>query len=236
MQDIFISPSQQPISSWQQAFPDCVLVKNMAELVSADGVYGVRSGNKLDEVQQPIVFWLHMNQAAPIDLSQVVADIRQRFNAARIVVLDNAPNHDSSLKVLGLGVAGYAHAYSAPEVLAEIRAVVSHGGLWLGQQLLQHLIESTVKLTGNNAEQVDKLLNLLTKREREVSLQAAKGLSNKEIARKLNITERTVKAHLAASFERLKVKDRLQLALMLSKQEHTSTAQNAEIAALQKVG
>lgn len=209
MQDIFISPSQQPISSWQQAFPECVLVKNIAELTSASGAVGadgVKSDNKPGDGQPPIVFWLHLNQAAPIDLSQAVADIRQRFDTARIVVLDNAPNPENSLKVLGLGVAGYAHAYAAPEVLAEIKAVVSHGGLWLGQQLLQHLIESTVKLTGNNAEQVDKLLKLLTKREREVSLQAAKGLSNKEIARKLNITERTVKAHLAASFERLKVK------------------------------
>lgn len=254
MQDIFISSLRQPITSWQQAFPDCVLVKNMAELVSANsasGADGVRSDNRLGDGQPPIVFWLHINQASQVDptqfdptqfdlsqfdLSQTVSDIRQHFDTARIVVLDNAPNHDTSLTVLGLGVAGYAHAYSAPEVLAEIRAVVSHGGLWLGQQLLQHLIESTVKLTGNNPKQVDKLLKLLTKREREVSLQAAKGLSNKEIARTLNITERTVKAHLAASFERLKVKDRLQLALMLNKQEYPNAAQNAEMATLQKVG
>ena len=46
---------------------------------------------------------------------------------------------------------------------------------------------------------------------------AAKGLSNKEIARILKITERTVKAHLASIFELLKVKDRLHLALMLNR-------------------
>jgi DNA-binding NarL/FixJ family response regulator len=114
---------------------------------------------------------------------------------------------------------GYAHAYSAPEVLKEIKTVISHGGLWLGQALLQRLIETSVKLTGNQPEYVDLLLEKLTHREKEVALEAAKGLSNKEIARILNITERTVKAHLAATFERLGAKDRLQLALMLNKHQ-----------------
>jgi DNA-binding NarL/FixJ family response regulator len=60
------------------------------------------------------------------------------------------------------------------------------------------------------------LLEKLTKREQEVATEASKGLSNKEIARILSITERTVKAHLASIFERLGAKDRLQLALMLN--------------------
>jgi DNA-binding NarL/FixJ family response regulator len=98
----------------------------------------------------------------------------------------------------------------------------------LGQQLLQKLIETTVKLTGNSAENVDHLLARLTKREKQVALEAAKGLSNKEIARNLNITDRTVKAHLASSFERLKVKDRLQLALMLNKQQSSTPAATSE--------
>jgi len=245
MQDIFISPSQQPISSWKQAFPDGILVRQIAELATVHTSNGAAVEGVQNLAQQPIMFWVHLNEAARIDLSQAVALIKQHFQFARIVVLDNAPSHETSLKVLGLGVAGYAHAYSPPEVLMEIRAVVSHGGLWLGQQLLQHLIESTMKLAGNHPEQVDKLLKQLTKREREVSLEAAKGLSNKEIARTLNITERTVKAHLAASFERLKVKDRLQLALMLNKQTHmqegtsaeqVSSMQNDVKPAIQKVG
>lgn len=240
MQDIFISPSRQPITSWKQAFPDSKLIHRIADLTAINGSKSVAAEDAQHDSQHPMMFWVHINEAARIDLSQAVALIKEHFQLARIVVLDNAPNHETSLKVLGLGVAGYAHAYSAPEVLTEIRAVVSHGGLWLGQQLLQRLIESTKKLTGNNPEQVDKLLKQLTKREREVSLEAAKGQTNKEIARKLNITERTVKAHLAASFERLKVKDRLQLALMLNKQadrqEGLDSVQNDVRPAIEKVG
>ncbi len=215
MQDIFVSSLGQPITSWKQAFPDCLLVKNITELVA---VHPHLNDNVAANEELPLC-WLHTNGAAQMNLSDTIGDIQAHFKAVRIIVLDNAPNHETSIKALSAGVVGYAHAYSPPEVLAEIKAVVTHGGLWLGQQLLQRLIETTTKLTGNNPAHVDKLLKLLTKREREVALQAAKGLSNKEIARQLDITERTVKAHLAASFERLKVKDRLQLALLLNKQE-----------------
>jgi DNA-binding NarL/FixJ family response regulator len=97
-----------------------------------------------------------------------------------------------------------------------VKAVIEHGGIWLGNELLRRLIDVTVNLVGNQPAQVDALLAQLTGRQQEVALEAAKGLSNKEIARVLNIAERTVKAHLAATFETLKVKDRLQLALMLN--------------------
>jgi two-component system, NarL family, nitrate/nitrite response regulator NarL len=136
--------------------------------------------------------------------------------------LANMPNHAESLHALSLGAMGYAHAYSEANMLKEIKTVISHGGLWLGQDLLQRLIETSSKLTGNHPEYVEGLLEKLTKREKDVAIEAAKGLSNKEIARILDITERTVKAHLASIFERLGAKDRLQLALMLNKHQRLS--------------
>ena len=131
-------------------------------------------------------------------------------------MLANTPNHTESLYALSLGVRGYCHAYSEPIVLNDIKTVIINGGIWLGQEFLQRLIEVSTKLAGNRPEYVQSLLEKLTKREKEVAVEAAKGLSNKEIARVLSITERTVKAHLAATFERLGAKDRLQLALMLN--------------------
>ncbi|MDO9192336.1 MAG: LuxR C-terminal-related transcriptional regulator, partial [Undibacterium sp.] len=55
----------------------------------------------------------------------------------------------------------------------------------------------------------------LTEREREVAKTVTLGLSNKEIAAQLGITERTVKAHVGAVLDKLQLKSRLQLALFV---------------------
>src|SRR4029079_5547655 len=59
-------------------------------------------------------------------------------------------------------------------------------------------------------------LENLTLRQREVAEAIARGASNKEIARRLNVTERTVKAHLTNMFRNVGVFDRLHLALLLN--------------------
>ena len=203
MQDIFISPLSAGLISWVEAFPKAKITAN------------VKKPTKLQK-DEAIVFWLHMNADRQQWLTNTIALIQNSYKNSKIVVLANAPVQAEALHALSLGVVGYCHAYSAPEVLKEIKTVISHGGLWLGNELLKRLIEVSAKLVGNQPKQVEALLSQLTKRQKEVAVEAAKGLSNKEIARILNISERTVKAHLAATFECLKVKDRLQLALMLN--------------------
>jgi DNA-binding NarL/FixJ family response regulator len=209
MQDIFVSTLPKLISGWAEAFPDALLVKDVLEVSSNLEIVASYSA--------ALIFWLHIYNSQKDLLPAAIAKLLQSYPDAKVIVLANTPGHAETLQALSAGAMGYAHAYSAPEMLKEIRTVINHGGIWLGQQLLKRLIESSVKLTGNRSELVDELLDRLTSREKEVAIEASKGLSNKEIARTLDITERTVKAHLAKSFECLGVKDRLQLALMLNK-------------------
>ena len=62
---------------------------------------------------------------------------------------------------------------------------------------------------------ISDLLANLTRRECEIATLVGNGESNKQIARRLDITERTVKAHLTEVFRKLEVADRLKLALMV---------------------
>jgi len=202
MQNIFVSQQPELLHSWKQAFPK-------AQLANLDLL---AYKNKA----MSVVFWLHMNQDRQQWLTNTIQFINEYFTQAKIVVLANAPRQAEALYVLKLGAVGYSHAFVATPVLKEIKTVIEHGGLWLGQDVLQRLIEVSTSLVGTTPEYAESLLNKLTKREQEVTIEMAKGLSNKEIARILNITERTVKAHLAAAFERSGAKDRLQLALMLN--------------------
>jgi two-component system, NarL family, nitrate/nitrite response regulator NarL len=202
MQDIFISPLSTGLISWAEAFPNAKITVNVKPAKS--------------QKDETILFWLHMNEDRQQWLSNTISLIQKDYKNSKVVVLANVPIQAEALHALSLGAVGYCHAYSAPEVLREIKTVISHGGLWLGNELLRRLIEVSTKLVGNQPKQVESLLSQLTKRQKDVAIEAAKGLSNKEIARILKISDRTVKAHLAATFETLKVKDRLQLALMLN--------------------
>ncbi|MEO8417919.1 MAG: response regulator transcription factor [Methylophilaceae bacterium] len=202
MRNLFICPRNNLLGNWSGACSDAVVYPSLSAVLSS----------KKDEY----LFWLH----ADIDSQQwIVASISQilrDFYNPKIVVLANSPDQSEALLALSQGAVGYCHAYSPPEVLVEVRTVISHGGVWLGRELLQRLIAVSTGLVGNKSRQVAESLALLTQREKEVAVEAAKGRSNKEIAKLLDITERTVKAHLSSSFERLGVKDRLQLALLLN--------------------
>lgn len=209
MQDIFVSNLSERISHWVDAFPESKIVTDVSKFN--------HKLNGANDNGASFVFWLHVNEAGPDELGRQVANVLGQFAGTKVVVLANAPNQADCFSALSAGAVGYAHAYSPAAMLCEIKTVIGHGGLWLGHELLQRLIETSTKLVGNQPAYVDGLLVQLTSREKDVALEVAKGLSNKEVARVLNITERTVKAHLAAIFERLGAKDRLQLALMLNK-------------------
>ena len=211
MQDIFISPLAAGLVSWVEAFPKA----KIADVLKSAKSHTKNSAN--NAIDEPIVFWLHMNEDRQQWLTSTIALIQQNYTDAKIVVLANSPNQAEALYAMSLGVVAYSHAYSPANVLSEIKTVISHGGVWMGQDLLKRLIEVSSTLAGNQSEQVNQHLRLLTQREKQVAIEAAKGLSNKEIARILAITERTVKAHLSSTFERLGAKDRLHLALMLNK-------------------
>jgi DNA-binding NarL/FixJ family response regulator len=213
MTDIFISPISDQLSSWSEAFPESQLSSTVPDVT-------------VDE-QADLVFWIHQNDAAvdTLDaqqskqkwLPEMLRLLRAQYINAKIIVLSNNPTQSESIAVIKLGALGYCHAYTDETTLKEIRGVIMRGGIWIGQDVLQRLIQETTKNVGSDQPRIDALLAKVTNREKQVALEVAKGLSNKEIARKLTITERTVKAHVGKVFETLGAKDRLQLALMLNK-------------------
>lgn len=204
MQDFFISPLNDGLTNWVEAFAKAKIAATV--------------NPKPTKIQKdkPLIFWLHMNEDRQEWLTNTIDLIKKKYFNAKIVVLANAPNQAEAFHAMSMGVVAYAHAYSPAFVLTEMKTVISHGGVWIGPELLKRIIEVSTNLAGNQLLQVNQHLKQLTKREKEVAIEAAKGLSNKEIARILKITERTVKAHLSSTFERLGAKDRLHLALMLN--------------------
>lgn len=137
----------------------------------------------------------------------VWADYMRDLN---VVVGTMRPSDAEAKEILSAGASGYAHAYSPPKALSTVLQTVSAGSVWMGPTLLARLLrEIDRRAPRKETDWADGL----TVREREVAERAAIGHSNQAIAEALHITERTVRAHMSAVFEKLGVEDRLMLAL-----------------------
>lgn len=209
---LFVCVSGEGLPRWLTAFPT-------AAVVAQDAAVKPPPANSL--------VWLRLDESRPA-LDQLAA-LRKTVGAARVIVLASHPDSEEALSLFSAGVRGYCNAHATPANLRQVASVVQAGGLWIGETLMQRLLASTQAAMsktpaaglaldqprGASAER----LSTLTGREQEVARAVAMGSSNKEIARQLGITERTVKAHIGSVFQKLKARDRLHLALIVNGQQ-----------------
>ena len=160
--------------------------------------------------------WLRLKQG--VSLSVQIEGLGLRFGQTPCVVLSDQPTDEEALAAFAAGARGYCNTHATAQLLVQISSVVLQGGLWIGEPLMQRLISATSRIqAASGGEGGEEWSNNLTDREKEVASTVAKGASNKEIANVLGITERTVKAHITAIFEKLQVRDRLQLSLIVNR-------------------
>lgn len=194
---VFLTRRAEPIPRWLEAFADA--------LVTAD--HELQAGT-LDEAA---VVWLHLTGDARLDAARLHA-VRAVAPDTPLVALSNVPEDDQGLAALAGGAAGYCSALTLPSILRQVAGVVEKGGLWVGPQLMRRLMNG---LAAHGSAAPAPSLHTLSQRERQVAEAVARGATNKEIARVMGITERTVKAHLSAAYEKLCVRDRMQLSLLI---------------------
>lgn len=187
-------------SRWQKAFPD-------AQPTTPDLIEQHAKASDLVWIATSVDAWPLLTQRL-VSMGLIV------------VILSYTPHDKEALKALDLGARGYAHTLAALNVLQQVALVVTNQGVWVGQDLLAKVIGGSFKALAQRSEELasdsHQALTLLTERERGVALAVARGATNKEVARQLEITERTVKAHLSAIFRKLEVRDRLQLMLKMA--------------------
>lgn len=130
---------------------------------------------------------------------QGVAAFRQQFPEIPLVVLTASESSQDMQKVMAAGALGYIlKSYPAPLMLEALRSVLG-GGMFLPE---------APALTGDEAARSAGEQISLTTRQREVLALLAEGKPNKLIARALQLTEGTVKIHVAAIFRALEVSNR----------------------------
>lgn len=196
-QHLFIAPDDIQSPRWQQAFPSAIIAPDATQLAIADYV------------------WLLLYDEQVFSQLQTFAT-----NGKKIIAMTLVESVPQARRALEAGASGYVHYLAAPLVLEQVAQVVAAGGMWLGADLMRQLVLATTRslpeapMEAVNGARAD--LSQLTGRELAVAKLVAAGKTNKEVARELDITERTVKAHLGSAFEKLRVRDRLHLVLVIA--------------------
>lgn len=161
----------------------------------------------------PSVVWVRL--AAGEKVAVRLAQLHAAYPGVPIVVMSDTPNDDEGVAAFAAAARGYCNSHASAPVLRQIADVVLQGGVWVGESLMQRLLTGVAHRPAPAVASQD-WVEKLTAREQQVARAVAAGKSNKQIARELEITERTVKAHVSAVLEKLGVSDRLQLALLVS--------------------
>ncbi|WP_051640601.1 response regulator transcription factor [Thiomicrorhabdus sp. Milos-T2] len=160
-------------------------------------------GNRFDPSSHMVL--IQISPSSPIEM---IIKIAKQFD---VVAFANKPNDLEGLQLFQSGIKGYLNTFSSVERIEQALETINAGSVWLGQSVMQAMIQSLVI---HNQSNDDWKLHL-TEREQETTELVLQSKSNKQIAQTLEITERTVKAHLHNVFEKLEVSDRLGLVLKI---------------------
>jgi DNA-binding NarL/FixJ family response regulator len=129
--------------------------------------------------------------------------IREALPDTNIVAFTSFSDRDRILRALDAGAIGYLLKDAEPDELRRGMLAAARGESPLAPKAAAEVLAARM-----GAADAD-----LSEREREVLVLVASGLANKQIARKLGITEKTVKGHLTRIFQAIGVADRTQAAL-----------------------
>jgi len=144
--------------------------------------------------------------------------IAKAHSGIRTIVLTVSEREDDVIAAMEAGARAYIlKGVGGPELLATIRAV-SRGETYIAPQIAARVLNKMQRRVNGGASKAKAVESELTLREEQIMDQVAKGLTNKEIALKFSLSEKTVKHYMTSVMQKLQVRNRVQAVLALQKQ------------------
>jgi len=139
----------------------------------------------------------------------------------RIIVFGHEITDTFIRKMISAGAHGFIDSSTRPELLGIAINEVRDGGYWLGRKSLQHLVLAVSEMDRiveqGISDKIKSMQDTLTKRESDVLQRVLEGMSTREIADDLSLSEQSIKLHLGHLFRKFEVSNRSQLILMAFK-------------------
>ncbi|WP_368888182.1 two-component system response regulator NarL [Proteus columbae] len=176
---------------------------------AGDGIQGVKLAEELD----PDLILLDLNMPG-MNGFETLDQLRLKSLSGRIVVFSVSNYSDDLVTTLKRGADGYLLKDMEPEELLAALKQAAAGKMVVSPTLTPILAESLREDRSEGERDIEQL----TPRERDILKLIAQGLSNKMIARKLDITESTVKVHVKHLLKKMKLKSRVEVAVWVHQQ------------------
>jgi len=184
-------------------------------LENADGINVVGESEWLDEAlrliarKKPDLVLMNMEMTVGSE-SKVITAIRDACPACQVLLLTGDIEVEKHKTAMRAGARGVFLTHRKPEVLISAVKKVCDGELWINRSLTAELLAG---LSHRPEQHENEKIASLTARELEVVRLIAKGLTNKDVASRLSITEKTVRNHLTVVYSKLELSSRLELAV-----------------------
>ncbi|HEU4865123.1 MAG TPA: response regulator transcription factor [Actinomycetota bacterium] len=146
---------------------------------------------------------------------ELLHELKTRWPDVPVIMLTSFDHAHYVRRALSEGAAGYMLKDATPDDLEQaIKVAISGGGNVLSPKVIQNLFEATAAdPSAPEGSRGARPAGALTQRETDILALLAEGKSNRDISRALYLSEKTVKAHLAAIFRKLGVTNRTQAAM-----------------------
>lgn len=152
---------------------------------------------------------------------EVLTGLRKVAPQVKVVILSSPNSLLDQPAALKLGVTGIVGTHQSARALIRVIRQVAEGEVWLNQKLLAQLLDNSFGTTVGGKSKNKGFFNGddLTNRELEVVAMIGLGMNNKDISKKMFISEATVRHHLSSIYGKLNVEDRLNLAIYAYQQQ-----------------
>lgn len=145
---------------------------------------------------------------------QQISQLKKLSPETRILIIGPPQPIPVQIAALKQGARGYFNQQNTPmSKLQDALRLIINGEVWVERHVMSTLIDEISHFPEVN-EQQRSAAETLSPKELEVAKMVSHGATNKMIARNMGITERTVKAHLTAIYQKMDLPDRLSLAIV----------------------
>ncbi|WP_432662920.1 response regulator transcription factor [Wukongibacter baidiensis] len=155
-----------------------------------------------------------------LDGARATKLIKQDFPDTKVIVLTTFNDDEYIYEALKNGASGYLLKDATPGEIARAIRTVYEGGALIQPEVATKVINKFSEMAkGSRCENIDKRVELLTNREKDICRLVGDGKNNKELAKELYLSEGTIKNHITKILSKLELRDRTQLAIFAVKND-----------------